>query len=419
MAEGKGSLNTKPFSNLYRVEKERLNGTSTELTTIRFIYKANMFIFSYPKEGKIKYTFIDTGHSIYREQIVPILLAHDIDPTQIERIIITHCHPDHCGSADLLALKSNAKILAHPRFRDFVEKEVEAPTYRWPLGYPPPQLKECDIEYLAEANPPRQITLGGVSFPFLGEPVEIGEGGKLLFLASPECKPTHSPDQMIVYYSPSGYITTEAGRPADSRPTDDLLISGDLWLMVGPPRSAGYHLRNWLLRMKSVLLGKGRRPVHREQDSMVKEALKRGFDLIRVKPGHGEEFLGTRIVRLGVLSDSDILLELGLPITENRAILKSKELAGKIEAIKEQAYNRFASELPVWQEMGYSQSEIIKLLVRIYKEQSGGDRFASRDRKQRRERLKATLSRLKDDETKPEELRRLAGLALDEIRKVR
>jgi len=45
--------------------------------------------------------------------------------------------------------------------------------------------------------------------------------------------------------------------------------------------------------------------------SPVKEALKGHFSVVRVKPGHGQEFLGSRILPLGLPADSDLLKTLG------------------------------------------------------------------------------------------------------------
>ena len=68
--------------------------------------------------------------------------------------------------------------------------------------------------------------------------------------------------------------------------------------------------------------------------------------------------------------------------------------------------------------MGYSPDEISQLLVRIYQEQSGEGTLVEKDRKERRERLKETLTRLRDDEAASEELRKLAEPTLLELKTV-
>ena len=104
----------------------------------------------------------------------------------------------------------------------------------------------------------------------------------------------------------------------------------------------------------------------------------------------------------------DLIVKLGYSENDDKAILKQKELAPKIASLKDQAYEDFVSELVYWLKLGYTPDEIAALLVRIYKEQSGGTAIVKNDRKQRRVILKATLARLKEDKTQPAELRQLA-----------
>jgi len=156
----------------------------------------------------------------------------------------------------------------------------------------------------------------------------------------------------------------------------------------------------------------------REQDAQAKEALKRGFCLIRVKPGHGEEFLGSRIIPSSLLADRDILIQLGYSLDRDKSILRSKDLAPKVATMREQAYTSFVEELLLWRELGYTSSEIGELLVRIYREQSGGGALVEEDRKERRERLKAMLARLKEDEAESGQLRQLAESTLSELKRL-
>ncbi len=60
-------------------------------------------------------TLIDSGlkyiHS--ENQLLGIFSSHDIDVESLERIIITHGHPDHFGMARVLQKKSGAKVFIH------------------------------------------------------------------------------------------------------------------------------------------------------------------------------------------------------------------------------------------------------------------------------------------------------------------
>jgi len=410
--------------NIYRVVKERLSGTSTDLTSFYFHHGANVYVFSYEKEGVRRHTFIDTGDAQYRDQILSILMENDINPSNIERIIITHRHPDHCGLADLLARESKAKILVHSNFRSFVEGDIRQEERRWLSDLDPSRLKECDIEYLPQSDRSELISISGVDFPSLVEPIEIGAVGKLEILACPQSTPTHSPDQIIILYSPRSQPHTYEKAPEDFRPADDILFSGDLWLMRGPIYDRGMsnvssYFRYGFNQMRNLMSGRSmpqRDP--RIQDSRAKEALKKGFCLIRVKPGHGEEFLGSRILPNSLLAERDLLVEFGYPMDTDKSILRSRDLAPKIATRLEQAYTSLVKELLLWTELGYTLSEISELLVRIYKEQGGGGSLVETDRRERRERLRATLARLKDDEAQSDELHQLAESTLSALKRV-
>jgi hypothetical protein len=170
-----------------------------------------------------------------------------------------------------------------------------------------------------------------------------------------------------------------------------------------------WRLRAGLNQMRNMIPGGdmiGRDP--REQDAVAKDALKRGFCLIRVKPGHGDEFLGSRIIPQSVLAENDMLIEFGYPLRAGKAILRSAELSPRVSARREQAYVSFAEELTLWMRLGYTSEEINKLLVRIYREQSGGGPLVEEDRQERRERLRGLLTRLKGDKAQPVEIRQLA-----------
>jgi hypothetical protein len=419
------NLTTKEYPDRpYRTTRERLTGANNYLTSFVFRRGANFYVFSYENDGKTKHTFIDTGDSRYRAQILSILAENDIDPAAIERIIITHRHFDHCGLADLLARESQAKILVHSNFRSLVEGELTQSERQWMQDFDPDRLKEQNIVYLSPSNKSKSIDIFGVAFPGLTEPIKIGERGRLFILACPESEPTHSPDQIIILYSPEGNPYTGEQSRSDSLPTDDILFSGDLWLMTGPvhdmgPRTISDHITYRLRRLRNLISRRHRhRPDHREQDSQAKEAVKRGFCLVRVKPGHGEEFIGSRIIPRSLLANRDLLLELGYPNDTNKPILKSEDLAPRITDIKEGAYASFTKELLLWTELGYTLSDISELLARIYREQRGGGALVERDRKERRQSMESMLARLENDQTQSSALRQLAESTLSKLKAI-
>jgi hypothetical protein len=198
----------------------------------------------------------------------------------------------------------------------------------------------------------------------------------------------------------------------DLLPTDDVLFTGDLWLMSGP--RAGIGLSYIGRRLRRRLAGMMHRSPRdfREQDSGTKEALKRGFCLVRVKPGHGDEFLGARIIPNSLLADRDILLELGYVPVERKALPRREEMAPRIAAANERAYSYFVSELGLWLQFGFDPDDVCTMLVRIHAEQSGGISAVRKDRSQRRERLRQVLLRLSRDQTQGTSLRALAQSTL-------
>ena len=403
----------------YAIEKESLVDNNSKLTGFFFHQGGNIYVFSYKKKGTIKHTLIDAGDLYYRNHILSILRENEVNPANIETIIITHRHTDHSGLAYKLAKESQAKILVHSNFKSFVENDISPEERRWFGTFNNHLLSECDIVYLSGSRKSKVMNIGGLDFPVLGKPVPIGKAGQLHILGVPENELTHTPDQLLAFYSPgNAFFTDEYNSSDGTLPSDNILFSGDLWLMAGPNYNRGLRnfyrrVRMYTFRMKALLsFGRIAHRNHREQDAAAKEALKKGFSLIRVKPGHGVEFLGSRIIPGGLLADRDIMIKLGYPETTDTSFLKREEMADKVASLKEGAYTDFVKELHYWFELGYNQDEVSSLLLRIYKEQQGGTRQVKKDRKQRRRRLLATLNRLKSDKTESDEIHHLAESTL-------
>jgi len=396
------------------VFKEMLAGGNARLTSLMFRYGGNVYVLTYQRDGLAKHTLVDAGDSRHSDEMLDILAENDISPADIERIIITHRHPDHFGLAYLLAGESGAKVVAHRNFRDLVEGEASQMERRWLEDSDLSRLKECDIEYLDESGAGETVKLNGVDFPVLAEAVYIGEGGRFDILGCPRSQTTHSPDQLVALYSPRNDPHPHEQSSGDFRPADDVIFSGDLWLMRGPMFSSDMtdimrRFRTGLHQMRNMMSGGGMvRRDPRVQDSEAKDALKKGFCLIKVKPGHGNEFLGTRIIPRSILADRDLLVEFGYPFDASLSLLKSDELAPKVAVRREQAYFNFTEELVSWEELGYTPDEISGLLTRIYREQVGGGPLVEKDRQERRERLRGLLTRLREDEAQPSSLRQLA-----------
>jgi hypothetical protein len=405
----------------FKIVREQLTPGGAELISIYFRYGGNFYVFSYPKDGTKKYTLIDAGDIRQSASLSAILAESRINPVNIERIIITHSHPDHYGLAHLLVKGSQAKILVHSGFKYVVEGRRTAFERSWLGLYNPKELKECNIEYLSPQNNHGFINIGGVKLARLTAPIQIGEAGKLEVLAVPESPETHTRDQAIALYSNRDYARPDVPAPRGYRPSDDLVFSGDLWLMRGPMfdrkmKNFTFYFRRAFFRVRRLLQGKGWHGVMvMEQDLAIKEALKNYFSLVRVKPGHGEEFLGSRILPLGLPADRDLFNALGYAANPDGTPIDTAHPDEKLQKLLEQAYAGFVQELIVWQKLGYNNEEIAGFLLRIYKEQTGGSAAVKIDRKQRRLRLKTTLTRLQNDPAAPAALRQLAELTLNNL----
>jgi len=410
---------------LIKTIHEQLGPGGLELTSIYFRYGGNIYIFSYQKDGVRKHTLIDTGDKRHSDSIMPLLEEANVDPKAIERIIITHSHPDHYGLAHILAKPSGATIMVHHNFEDAIEANRNI-FERNLLGLRNPQeLKQCKIEYLSPQKGRCSVKISGLDFPRVAEPVSFGGNARLDILSIPESEATHTRDQLISIYSVRDHSRPETEAPQGYRPSDDILFSGDLWLMRGPlfdrkMKGISFYIRRGLYRVKSLFAGRGFRSVTViEQDMAVKEALKGNFSVVRVKPGHGEEFLGSRILPFGLPADSDLLKTLGYGSDIDSARAKDSQLELKIADLLEQAYAGFIREVQTWQKQGYSYTEITEFMVRIYKEQYGGSKAVAYDRKQRKERMKTTLSRLQKDKDVPAAFRQLAETTLEKLAEIK
>jgi len=408
----------------YLITSERLNGADTGLTCFFFNLGANFYVFSYDSHGVRRHTLIDTGDPMYRDRIWSLLTDHNINPEHIERIIITHRHHDHCGLADLLSRKSGAKILVHSNFRNFIEGPLSETDRLWLRGFDPARLRQCPVQYLSPLEGTPTAAIDGLNFPILSKPLPIGDTGRLEVLGCPESTTMHSPDQIILHYVPQSLQDPDGKEPANDRTANHILFSGDLWLMHGPLFSKSFRAFSLRMRMasrqlKGVLSGqKWPRRDPRLQDIQAKEALKHGFSLIRVMPGHGEDFMGTRVIPRCFLCDRDLLVELGFSMDEKKSILKSGDLTEKVKALRENAYTRFIKELLFWKESGYTRKEISDFLVRIYLEQQGGGPLVKEDRRERRRRIEETLARLSNEGEGADSLNTLAESTLAGIKRM-
>ncbi len=386
----------------YAVTREKLKGTDTTLQGFLFNWGGNIYVLSYRKNGGTVHTVIDTGERRYKPNILKLLRDNGIEPANIERILLTHHHFDHSGLVDVLCMVSGARLMVHPAFKG---ESIELPVEKFGKY----------LEWLPAARADRTRNIGGMSFSILGEPLDIGEGARLEVLGLPEGDSiTHTVDQLLFFYTPKNSPETLEKLGAGFRPTDEVLFSGDLWLMH-PPGFFEDTMRGLIIA--DVIKERRRKFDFRPQNRREKDALKIGYDIITVKPGHGPEFLGTRV--LGTfLSRRDLIVKLGFDENGRKDVLNDRKYAERIVQLKDAAYGNFIEELRLWLNpiekagFGYAPEDVAGFLLRIYKEQSGGGELVGQDRKERRIDLKNKLSQIKADAAEPPELQKTASLAL-------
>ncbi len=84
--------------------------------------------------GKGPYILVDTGVKSSGRKILDYLYEYDIDPKDIELIVLTHGHGDHIGSLDLLRRKTGAKVLMSEREFSTLTGEIDhgiKPVAKW------------------------------------------------------------------------------------------------------------------------------------------------------------------------------------------------------------------------------------------------------------------------------------------------
>jgi glyoxylase-like metal-dependent hydrolase (beta-lactamase superfamily II) len=72
-------------------------------------------------------TLVDTGLEKAPARIVAGLAALGKHPTDVQRIVLTHAHPDHAGGAKELAERTGAPVAVHTDDAGFVETGNSAP----------------------------------------------------------------------------------------------------------------------------------------------------------------------------------------------------------------------------------------------------------------------------------------------------
>ena len=137
-------------------------------------------------------TLVDTGLKSAPPRIVAGLAAIGKSPSDVQRIVLTHAHPDHAGGAAEMAGSTGAPLAVHEDDAGFVETGTPPPTDTSSLagkvfarlpsnGFPPAAVGE-------------RLTDGQL----------LGVGGGLRVVATPG----HSPGHVSLLHEPTATLIT-------------------------------------------------------------------------------------------------------------------------------------------------------------------------------------------------------------------
>ena len=183
----------------------------------------NCFVIDAGKEGL---ALVDTGYEGSTEKIFKALKSGGKSPMAIRRIILTHTHPDHAGSAADIKQQTGARIIAHPADARLAERGIAG---RLPHAVSPGLVNKLVYSFLIK-NKPNKIP------PFTAD-VLVNDGDILSML-----------DGIRVIHTPGH----SAGHIALYIAKDDVLIAGDICAHVmGLGLSAVYEDR--ALGVQSIL----------------------------------------------------------------------------------------------------------------------------------------------------------------------
>jgi glyoxylase-like metal-dependent hydrolase (beta-lactamase superfamily II) len=158
-------------------------------------------------------TLIDTSLPGSAPQIAAAIRALGHDPADLRRLLLTHFHADHAGSAAQIAAWGHAEVYAH---------HAEAMFLRGQAPGPPPDLADWEQPLYGQVSgqlpitPPAPVRIDR----------ELADGDELVFGggAVAVAVPGHTPGSIAFYLPGSRILFT--GDAAAARPGDGRIIPG-------------------------------------------------------------------------------------------------------------------------------------------------------------------------------------------------
>ncbi|MFF1512197.1 MBL fold metallo-hydrolase [Streptomyces sp. NPDC058326] len=139
-------------------------------------------------------TLIDAGWTGTAAGTAAAIRAAGLDPGRLRRIVLTHCHRDHVGSAQELADRHGAEILAH---------RLDAPVIRGEAPVPEPDLLDWEVPLFENGltvpdAPPTRVDREVED----GEELGFGDGARVVHT------PGHTPGSLAVHLPRHGVLFT-------------------------------------------------------------------------------------------------------------------------------------------------------------------------------------------------------------------
>lgn len=137
-------------------------------------------------------TLVDAGWAGSAQEVEAALRGAGLDPARIRRIVLTHCHRDHVGAAQVLADRFGAEIVAHP---------LDAPVIRGELPVPDPDLLDWERPLFEHGlttpeAPPTRVDREVTD----GEELGFGDGAVVVHT------PGHTPGSIAVHLPRHGVL---------------------------------------------------------------------------------------------------------------------------------------------------------------------------------------------------------------------
>lgn len=139
-------------------------------------------------------TLVDSGPVGAAEEIELGIRGLGLDPAGLSRIVLTHAHEDHTGSAGVLAERWGARIAAH---------RLEAPVIRGERPVPPPVLLDWELPVWENTRglPPAPPTRVDDEVED-GTALDFGDGARVVHV------PGHTPGSVALHLPRHGVLFT-------------------------------------------------------------------------------------------------------------------------------------------------------------------------------------------------------------------